>query len=93
MAGAAVGLDVLEAFDVAGNLALEVSLYLVGFDQFADLVLLVDRELLGGDGSAHFGLLEDELGAGPADAVNGGKREFQALVIGDCYAEYSHGLV
>ncbi len=57
--------------------------YLFSLDDLNDAVELLVGELLGADVGADFGLLEDELGAGRADALDIRKRGFDALVAGD----------
>jgi hypothetical protein len=91
---AAVAIDGLEALEILLQLPAQVTLddVLVLLDDLDDAVELLVGQLLGPDVGADLGLLEHELGAGRADAVDVRQRGFDALFAGDVDTEETgHG--
>ena len=85
MADATVAIDRLEALEILLQLAAQVALddVLVFLDNLDDAVQLLVGQRLGADVRADLSLLQHELRAGRADAVDIRKRGFDALVAGD----------
>src|ERR1043165_211076 len=86
VAEAAVAGEVHQPLDVHRGFAAEVAFYLmVLVDRLADVQHLLVGEVLDALVRRNAELADDVLGRGPADSVDVGQRDFDALVGGDVH--------
>lgn len=79
-----VRLDVLQSLDVLLNLSLKISFRLEAFDLATNLILLLGSEFRRLRSHVQAQLLYDLLCPRTPYAIDGGKRNFKALVFWEC---------
>ena len=90
MAASTVGPDILETFDVGSDLALEIPFELQGFQDPADRIFLIRRNLARFRRCRNLGILQDAHCAGATDAVEDRQSEFKSFVIRNSDAGDTH---
>ena len=81
MAIAAISLDVFQSFDVAGNFALQVTLYLETLYELTDGVLLINGKVFWLNTGFDIGSLQYIKSPRPANAVNSRQGYFHPLIF------------